>query len=490
MDAHPAERSCRQCKTILARDNRESLCGACQQKTRNALVAPPDVPAWFWESPLLREALADRHLGRVVRAFRTHPYHGRPITQSVAASWFFLTQTQLSRIENGPPVRDLDRLSQWAHILRIPIHLRWFSHLETDTPEDQSSYGAEPYISDIFADDEWRRMSELLRRAFLKRGVAAVTLPALGLEELKHIAAALTNARHYTDLTAVGYLRQQLHECAEKDGTHGPKYSVPVVLGLIAAIEQMAGDAKPSVRRELLAVGAQTAEFAGWLYRDIAMPELAGYWRDRAVEWAQAAGDLPMQGYVLLKKSQAAWDERDAPRMLTLAQATQEGPWRLPARVRAEAAQQEARGQAMISGDPALVESKLDQARTLLAEDAADQHRASIAAHYDEALFALQVAICYCEADRPDQALELYETWLTEDTFSRRDYGYFLSLKSAAFANAEAPDEAAAAGLRALLLARETNSARTHQEVLRVVGRLRPWRDRANVRELRAAVLA
>jgi tetratricopeptide (TPR) repeat protein len=333
-------------------------------------------------------------------------------------------------------------------------------------------------------------MSELLRRTFLKRGVAAVTLPAIGLEELTHIASALDNARRYTDLEMVGYLRRQLHECAERDGTRGPKHSIPVVLGLIAAIEQMAGDAKPAVRRELLTVGAQTAEFAGWLYRDVAMPEMATYWRDRAVEWAQAASDLPMQGYVLLKKSQAAWDGRDALRMLTLAQAAQEGPWRLPARVRAEAAQQEARGHAMISGNPALIEPKLDQARTLLAEDAAGPERASIGTHYDEALFALQVAICHCEAGRPDQALELYETWLTEDTFSRRDYGYFLSLQSAAFATAEAPDEAATVGLRALLLARETNSARTRQEVLRVVGQLQPWRDRTSVRDLRAAVLS
>ncbi len=45
----------------------------------------------------------------------------------------------------------------------------------------------------------------------------------------------------------------------------------------------------------------------------------AGCWRDRAMEWAQATGDFPMQGYVLPRKSQAAWDERDALRMLTLA---------------------------------------------------------------------------------------------------------------------------------------------------------------------------
>jgi tetratricopeptide (TPR) repeat protein len=438
----------------------------------------------------MREALATGHLGRVVRAFRTHPYHGRPIPQCVAASWFFLTQAQLSRIENGPPVQDLDRLGRWAHILHIPSGLLWFSRSEADMPEGGSPYGVEPHTSDSIADDEWLRMSDLLRRTFLKRGMAAVTLPAIGLDELKHITAALSDARRYTDQAVVGYFRRQLHGCAEKDGARGPKQSIPIVLGLIAAIEQMASEAKPAVRRELLTVGSQTAEFTGWLYRDIAMPELANYWRDRAVEWAQAAGDLPMQGYVLLKKSQAAWDERDALRMLTLAQAAQEGPWQLPVRVRAEAAQQEARGHAMLGGDLALVEPKLDQARALLAKDTADTGSTPIAAHYDEALFALQVAICYCEAGRSDQALALYDTWLTVDTFSRRDYGYFLALKSEAFVAAEEPDEASVTGLQALSLARETNSARTYQEVLRVVGQLQQWRDRAGVRELRAAVLA
>jgi hypothetical protein len=52
------------------------------------------------------------------------------------------------------------------------------------------------------------------------------------------------------------------------------------------------------------------------------------------------------------------------------------------------------------------------------------------------------------------------------------------------------PDEASRAALQALTLARETASARTFQEVLRLVGQLQPWRDREPVRELREAVLA
>jgi hypothetical protein len=341
------------------------------------------------------------------------------------------------------------------------------------------------------AGSEDQRLAEQLRRAFLAGGLAALTLPALGLDELKHITAAITDARRYADSDLVSYFKRQLDSCAVNDGRSGPRHQLPVVLGLIAAIEKTATDSKPAARRELLRVGAYASEFAGWLYRDVCVPELANYWRDRAVEWAQVSGDATMQGYVLLKKSQAAWDERDGLRMLTLAEAVQDGPWQLPARVRAEAEQQQARGHAMLSGNLALVKSKLSEARSLLDQDRADAGApaADIAAHYDEALFGLQVAICYCEAGQPGPSLELYDRWLSRETFSRRDYGYFLALKGGAHTMAGEPDNAAAAGLEAFSLARETESVRTAQEVTRLAIQLDQWRDRDSVHDLRQAVL-
>jgi tetratricopeptide (TPR) repeat protein len=315
----------------------------------------------------------------------------------------------------------------------------------------------------------------------------------VGLDQLRQIAAALSDAGRYLDGSVVDYFRQQLAVCAVDDGRRGPKATLVPVLGIIGAIEHMVRQVKPNVRRELLAAGARGAEFAGWLYRDMGSVGVGNYWRDRAMEWAQAAGDLPMQGYVLLKKSQAAWDERDATRMLTLAQAAQDGPWRRPSSVRAEAAQQEARGYAMVNGHREQIEFKLDEARELLVADRSNAPRsrgATLAAHYDEALLAVQTAICYSEAGLPDRALDLYETWLTEDAFSRRDFGYFLSLMAEALARAGGADEAASAGLRALSLGRETNSVRTVQEVHRLLEELQPSANHPAVRELENAVLA
>lgn len=485
MKAQPTGRVCPQCDMPIARDNKGPLCTACQKKSSNALFGAPEVPHWFWDTTQMREALRTRHMGKVVQAFRRHPYHGRTISQSVAAGWLHLTQSQLSRIESGPSVQDLDRLIHWAHILRIPSALLWFASPDQGTSRDGSNISAPPPPE----DDEWYRMSELLRRTFLKRSsLAAVTLPAIGLEELKHIVAALNDARRYADREVVGYFERQLADCAAKDRMCGPKESIPLTLGLLAAIEQMAVQAKSDVRQELLRVGARTAEFAGWLYRDVVQPELAMYWLDRAVEWAQAASDFPMQGYVLLKKSQTAWDNRDGLRMLTLAEAVQDGPWHLPADVQAEAAQQVARGHAMLGADANTVEPHIGRARDLL--DQSSGEAPSLSPHYDEALFEIQVALTFAFSGFLEKALAVYEQWLSPEIFARRDYGYLLAFKAMTIAEIGNPDGAAATGVDALTIATETNSARTHSALIRLAGDLRPHWQRPAVRELRDALLA
>jgi tetratricopeptide (TPR) repeat protein len=335
-------------------------------------------------------------------------------------------------------------------------------------------------------------MSPVNRRSLLTHGIAAAALPALGLDQLGHLANALEDARRYLDGSVVDYFRRRLDTCKADDGTLGPTKTLPVVLAILNAVDEHARDVKPDVRRHLLRVAAQGAEFAGWLYRDARNPVLATFWRDRATEWAQEADDTAMQGYVLLKKAQAAYDERDATRMLTLAQAAQNGPWQLPTKVCAEVAQQEARGHAMLGDDTDLVQRKLDQAQQLLADANATpgDEGAHLGAHYNHTLLTMQTAICLAEAGQPRRAAELYREWLSDDHFSRRDYGYFLSLMASTLAQAGEPDAAALTGLQSLPLAQETNSLRTTQELGKVLALLKPWGNRAAVRELREAVLA
>ncbi|MGH3529876.1 MAG: XRE family transcriptional regulator, partial [Pseudonocardiaceae bacterium] len=305
-------------------------------------------------------------------------------------------------------------------------------------------------------------------------------------DELCHLGAAFDDARRHLDIEVVGYFKQQLASCAAIDGTHGPTQALPLMLGIVAAIERHARQTKPNVRRELLAVGAEAAEFLGWLYRDARELRLSAHWRDRATEWAQEAGDWPMQGYILLKKSQAAWDERDGLRMLTLAQAAHDGPWQLPPLVKAEVAQQEARGLAMTGESSAVVDAKLNEAWEIFTSAATIT--SGLGCHYDRALLMMQTAICYCEAGQPERAAALYREHLDDEQISHRDRGYFLSLMASALARAAEPDNAASAGHEALTVAVETHSLRTIDELKRVSNLLAPWRSQPAVCELREAV--
>jgi len=105
----------------------------CKVGSRDRFAVPPEVPAEFWDSHAMREAFASRHMGKVIRAYRCHPFHGRrPLPQDVVAGWVGVTQGQLSRVENGPTIVHLDRLMHWARVLRIPSSCLWFTFPEDD----------------------------------------------------------------------------------------------------------------------------------------------------------------------------------------------------------------------------------------------------------------------------------------------------------------------------------------------------------------------
>ncbi|MEV5719368.1 helix-turn-helix transcriptional regulator [Amycolatopsis mediterranei] len=333
---------------------------------------------------------------------------------------------------------------------------------------------------------EWDAMNPLSRRSLLTHGFAATALPALGLEDLERVAEAMADARRYFDGPVLDYLSRQLNACKADDGTLGPAKTLPLVLGVVGAIEEHARDVKPSIRRDLLRLGAESAEFAGWLYRDVRDFGRTLYWYDRAMEWAQAADDRAMQGYVLLKKAQLAFDQREPQRMLTLAQAVQHGPWSLPNRVQAETVQQEARAEVMLGATADAVAPKLDRARQLLG--VRDDGASTLGAHYNDTLLTMQTAICYTEAGTPRRAVELYDEYLVEDRFSPRDYGFFLSLRAGSLALAGEPDEAARTGVESAARADSTSSRRTKQELVRVLDHLRPWTNRPAVAQLREVV--
>jgi transcriptional regulator with XRE-family HTH domain len=143
--ASPA-RCCDRCGARLAGYNATPRCAPC-----SSLREPPAVPREFWDNDPVRAALATWHMGRVIFAYRHHPWHHQVVKQAVVGSWLGLTQTQLSRIENGRAPEEMSKLVRWAKLLGIPDELLWFktprsasAGAGTSSPASPSGEPAEP----------------------------------------------------------------------------------------------------------------------------------------------------------------------------------------------------------------------------------------------------------------------------------------------------------------------------------------------------------
>jgi hypothetical protein len=113
-----ARRHCH-CGTPLARDNTGTACAACQRTAHRGRA--PEVPHEFWDTEVMVDALASGHLGRVIRAYRSHPFHGdQPLSQTVVADWLHVSQTSLSRIERGQCRLTVDDINAFARSLGVP----------------------------------------------------------------------------------------------------------------------------------------------------------------------------------------------------------------------------------------------------------------------------------------------------------------------------------------------------------------------------------
>jgi tetratricopeptide (TPR) repeat protein len=91
---------------------------------------PPTLGDDFYETDDFRAAFASQHIGRVFKAYRNHPRHrqlsGKALNQHLLGQWLGLTQAQVSKIENGKPEQNLEKLRNYVSILRLPSHLLWF----------------------------------------------------------------------------------------------------------------------------------------------------------------------------------------------------------------------------------------------------------------------------------------------------------------------------------------------------------------------------
>jgi transcriptional regulator with XRE-family HTH domain/tetratricopeptide (TPR) repeat protein len=320
---------------------------------------------------------------------------------------------------------------------------------------------------------------EVNRRAVLQFLGALAAGTALDGAPLKRAPVVpVAHAREVAD-----YLTRAFPELSTADWLLGPHLVLGTVGGHLDLVQQLLPNIAGAKRVRLLQVGARYAEFASWLNQDSGNARAATHWADRAMEWAQEAGNPLMVSYVLVRKANQAAATRDAPRTVGLAQSALQYRRRLTSRGQAVALQQLAVGHAL-AGNEVACQRALDTAAQL-AERSQQAGDEGPGRYCTPAYIEMQRAASWIELGQPERAIDLFEDSLaTLPSVHRRDRGVYLARLASAYALSGSPEIAVRKGWEALTVAQATGSRRITTELGQLRSRLASWESTPEVGQL------
>ena len=183
-------------------------------------------------------------------------------------------------------------------------------------------------------------------------------------EYSNHLFTTVPNPRQVNSQTIASIAKILAEQRRLEDAVGSAPLLVSVTAQMVA-ITKFVKEARGSLRRQLIDVSGQYAQFAGWLYANSRRPVESQYWFDRALEWASESGNESLYANVLGFKGHLAWQGNDWRSLVALSEAAQHVPDAHPGE-RAFSAYQQARGHAM-AGDSNAAERKLHEAVALWA---------------------------------------------------------------------------------------------------------------------------
>ncbi len=278
MSASPS-RYC-QCGKPLARDHANARCGFCERREIQKRAKPPELPADFWKTPAFRDAFNAQHMGHVARAYRRHPLnvanYGRDgIPQELLGDWLRLTQAQVSRIENGPPIRNLDTLAHWARVLRIPPDLLWFK-----LPGEQAA--SDPAVT-------------------LQPAASGMPLGPIPKTGVFHLLPVGNGALHDPDAAAM-----QAFRSADLQVGGGHLYASVIKYLQADLAPRLFGSDEGADNRAVFTAAAALTEMAGWMAHDAGRDPVAKQHFGRSLALVQVGGDRQLSAHVLGSMSHLA----------------------------------------------------------------------------------------------------------------------------------------------------------------------------------------
>jgi len=327
----------------------------------------------LWQTDQFHDAFAAQHMGRVARAYRAHPHHYAVyglsgIPQGLLGQWLGLSQPQVSRIENGPPIRNLDTLAYWARTLHIPPELLWFRLAENtgglpitkaagsnlEAPARVRELPVIQWASDL---DEARQSAVVLWGYDLEGGRVAGAADATALSTLTlHWLVAPQDGTvlqgtgssqvSIGDVMRVREVRRQLKAL---DDAHGGGISFPMAVAYlrreIAPLLQ--GGYDDFTGRALFTATAELKLDVGWMAYDAGNCALAWRYMVQALRLSHAVDNRLFGGRVLAAMSHQALHLDQVQFAIDLARAAREGTNRIaPPKAQAMMAAMEACAQA------------------------------------------------------------------------------------------------------------------------------------------------
>ena len=531
MASRPRRQLYCRCGTHLAKDNAERQCARCQRASRDKLITPPEVPAEFWQTDQFHDAFAAQHMGRVARAYRAHPYHyavygPSGVSQGLLGQWLGLSQPQVSRIENGPPIRNLDTLAYWARTLHIPPELLWFrlpakksERAVTEPAVSQFGVtlagpqpnGAQPGsdMSGESADDPehdpvlvapWNHRGtveavvvlsggdRVKRRVFLSLAGSALTAPAHQwlVHEPEPVVAGLAGGRVSTGV--VDRLPAMIAELRAMDDVAGggdvlslAQYHFGWVAGLLD--QSSYGDA---TGRKLHVALAELGQFIGWVCYDTAQHGLAQRYYIAGLRAAHTADDRLLGAHILGSMAYQAAHQGQPGEAVTIIDTAVAGTrGQQTPRLLAELYIRKAHGFAVLN-DTSACTAAISQARTHV-EQAGNDDGPPYLYWVRPAEITASAGECLLRLGQADQAAACMEQGIALfDTPFDRDRQYYVAHVAVALARPGRQrdvEAAASKGMEAIGLAESLSSARSVDLIRNLTRLMKPHAQVPAVRE-------